>query len=103
MSDPYISEVKYLGSANQDFIEVVVDAGTDVSGIVVTVYHADGTVRSTNELETLATTIAGKDVYLITTGHTLWAQIKAMLTGWDEVEQAEQDSKEKVSPEVENR
>ena len=67
MADPYISEVKYLGSANQDFIEVVVDAGTDVSGIVVTVYHANGDVRSENALETLATTIAGKDVYLITT------------------------------------
>lgn len=67
MSDPYISEVKYLGSANHDFIEVVVDAGTDVSNIAVTIYRANGTVRSTNALETHAATIAGKDVYLITT------------------------------------
>ncbi len=30
-------------------------------------------------------------VYLITTGHTLMAQIKAMLTGWDEVEKERKD------------
>ena len=26
-------------------------------------------------------------VYLTTTGHTLFSQIKAMITGWDEVEE----------------
>ena len=26
-------------------------------------------------------------IYLITTGHTVTAQLKAMLTGWDEVEE----------------
>lgn len=67
MADPYISEVKYLGSASQDFIEIAVEAGTDVSDIVVTVYHPNGTVRSTNALEYYASTEFGQDVYVIST------------------------------------
>lgn len=61
----YISEVKYLGGASVDFIEVAVTAGTDVSNIQVVVYNANGTVRSTNSLGTLVSTIDGKDVYII--------------------------------------
>lgn len=69
MPDPYISEVKYLGAANQDFIEIAVDAGSDVSGIAVTVYHEDGSVRSVNSIAGLShTTIAGRDVYVIERG-----------------------------------
>ncbi|MEP2532920.1 Hint domain-containing protein [Shimia sp.] len=67
MPDPYISEVKYFGTAALDFIEVAVDAGTDVSGIFVTVYRSNGTVRSVNALETYVSTNAGRDVYLIST------------------------------------
>ncbi len=65
MANPYISEVKYLGAAKNDFIEIVVDAGTDVSNMTVTVYNADGSVRSTNALGAVVNTIAGKDVYVI--------------------------------------
>ncbi len=67
MPDPYVSEVKYLGGASLDFIEVVVDAGTDVSGVFVTVYNSDGTIRTVNALETLAATVGGKDIYVIST------------------------------------
>lgn len=67
MADPYVSEVKYLGGASQDFIEIAVDAGTDVSAIEVTVYHSNGDVRSTNALEYYAGTEFGKDIYLIST------------------------------------
>jgi hypothetical protein len=67
MTDPYISEVKYLGGASLDFIEIVVDGGTDVSDITVTVYNSDGTVRSVNLLGTSVATIAGNDVYLVNT------------------------------------
>ncbi|MCP5075798.1 MAG: Hint domain-containing protein [Rhodobacteraceae bacterium] len=65
MADPYLSEIKFLGAGNQDFIEIVVDAGTDVSNIQVVVYNPDGTVRTTNSLGTLVTTVAGQDVYVI--------------------------------------
>jgi hypothetical protein len=65
MADPYVSEVKYLGGASLDFIEIAVDGGTDVSNITVTVYNPNGSVRSVNVLGTKVATIAGKDVYVI--------------------------------------
>ena len=69
MPDPYFSEIKYLGGPSLDFIEVAVDAGTDVSSMVVTIYNASGTVRSSNALSGLTfTTIAGRDVYVIESG-----------------------------------
>ncbi|MBL4628112.1 MAG: Hint domain-containing protein [Roseicyclus sp.] len=69
MPDPYFSELKYLGGPSLDFIEVVVDAGADVSNLVVTIYHAGGTVRSSNAISGLTkTTIAGKDIYIIELG-----------------------------------
>lgn len=69
MPDPYISEVKYKGGPTLDFIEVAVDAGTDVSNLVVTVYFANGNIRSSNSLAGLTSTnIAGRDVYVIQTG-----------------------------------
>ncbi len=67
MATPYISEVKYLGGPSQDFIEIAVDAGTDVSNLQVVVYHPDGTVRSTNLLGAVVNTIAGRDIYVIDT------------------------------------
>ena len=66
VADPFISEIRYLGSANDDFIEIAVDVGYDVSDLVVTVYRENGTIRSTNAVSLLTpTTINGKDVYLI--------------------------------------
>jgi hypothetical protein len=69
MPDPYFSEIKYLGGPSLDFIEVAVDAGTDVSDLVVTIYLQNGNVRSSNPLAGLTPiTIAGRDVYVIDTG-----------------------------------
>lgn len=67
MPAPYFSELKFLGGASLDFIEVAVDAGLDVSNISVVVYNPDGTVRTTNALGTVDGTIAGRDVYVIDT------------------------------------
>ncbi|MEL7206204.1 MAG: hypothetical protein AAGL19_18630, partial [Pseudomonadota bacterium] len=69
MPDPFISEVKYRGGANEDFIEIAVDAGTDVSDIQVTVYRSNGTVRSTSDLSDVTpTTVNGRDVYTLVNG-----------------------------------
>jgi hypothetical protein len=69
MPDPYISEVKYLGGPQLDFVEVAVDTDTDVSNIVVTIYNSNGIVRSNNSLSNLTpTTIAGRDVYVVESG-----------------------------------
>lgn len=69
MADPFFSEIKYLGSASEDFIEIAVDAGADVSNLVVTVYKSNGTIRSSNDISLLTpTTVNGKDVYLIERG-----------------------------------
>ncbi|MEP2027820.1 MAG: Hint domain-containing protein [Paracoccaceae bacterium] len=68
MPVPYFSEIKYLGGAGADFIEVAVDAGADVSGLAITVYFSNGSIRSTNTLAGITSTlIAGKDVYVIDT------------------------------------
>ncbi|WP_371169044.1 Hint domain-containing protein [Aliiroseovarius sp. 2305UL8-7] len=68
MADPYFSELKYLGGPTLDFIEVTVDAGTDVSGLVITIYNAGGSIRTTNTLAGITpTTVAGKDIYVIDT------------------------------------
>ncbi len=67
MAGSFFSELKYLGGANADFIEISVPTGTDVSNFQVLVYHANGTVRSTNALGTLVSTSGGQDVYVIDT------------------------------------
>jgi cold shock CspA family protein len=68
LAAPYISELKYLGGASGDFIEIAVDVGTDISSLTVTVYHPGGGVRSTNSLGTIQSTTGGKDIYVINTG-----------------------------------
>lgn len=65
MPDPYISEVKFLGAGNQDFVEIALDAGTDPSTIQLIVYHPSGSVRTTNDLGSPDGTMAGKDIYSI--------------------------------------
>ncbi|MCF2870789.1 Hint domain-containing protein [Octadecabacter sp. G9-8] len=67
MPDPYVSEMKYLGGATLDFVEVAVDAGTDVSDIFVTIYNPNGSVRTVNGLGSSVTTQYGKDIYVIST------------------------------------
>lgn len=69
MPDPFFSEIKYLGNANADFIEIAVDAGTDVSDLVLTVYNSNGSVRSSSNISVLTpTTVNGFDVFLIENG-----------------------------------
>ncbi|KPA20260.1 hypothetical protein shim_32490 [Shimia sp. SK013] len=63
MADPNFTEIKYRGAGSQDFIEIAVDAGMDVSGIQVVIYHANGNVRSTNGIGTYDDTMFGLDVY----------------------------------------
>lgn len=67
MPAPYFSELKFLGNASVDFIEVAVDAGSSVANISVVVYHSNGSVRSTNALGVVDGTVAGRDVYTIDT------------------------------------
>lgn len=68
MADPYISEIKYRGSAIDDFAEVVLDAGADPSGITVVIYHQNGNIRSVNTLGSIQNTQFGKDIYLVENG-----------------------------------
>ncbi|MFY0596948.1 MAG: Hint domain-containing protein [Cognatishimia sp.] len=70
MPDPYVSEVKFLGAGNQDFIEIALDAGSDPSNVEIVIYHPNGSVRTTNALGSLDNTMAGKDVYSIDAGNT---------------------------------
>ncbi|MEP2029396.1 MAG: Hint domain-containing protein [Paracoccaceae bacterium] len=66
MPAPYFSEIRYLGAGTTDFVEVAVDAGTDVSNFFVTVYRQNGSIRSSDTLDGLSfTTVAGRDVYVI--------------------------------------
>ena len=60
----YISEVDYEGGAAENFVEIVVPAGTDVSGYSLVVYDKDGSVDSTLSFDPATQTIAGQDVYL---------------------------------------
>lgn len=68
MPTPYLSEIKYRGSAAQDFVEVVLDGGADPSGISVVIYHPNGGIRSINSLDSVVDTVAGKDVYVVSNG-----------------------------------
>ncbi|MEM9715423.1 MAG: Hint domain-containing protein [Pseudomonadota bacterium] len=72
MADPFISEFQALNPGpgqNTDFVEIAVDAGADVTDLIVTIYRTPaGTVRASYDLtgRTPANTIAGKDVYIFT-------------------------------------
>lgn len=68
MATPQFTEIKYRGNATDDFIEVSIAEGDDVSGIQIVVYHPNGTVRSTNGIGTYEDTMFGKDVYSLSTG-----------------------------------
>jgi len=67
MAAPYISEISFRGKDNTDFIEIVVDAGTDVSQMFVTIYDKHGNVDTVVSLGSLVTTMNGKDIYVIDT------------------------------------
>ncbi|SHK21857.1 Hint domain-containing protein [Shimia gijangensis] len=63
MADPYFTEIRYRSNSSNDFIEVAIDEGTDVSGIQIVVYNPSGTVRSINDIGDYQGTMLGKDVY----------------------------------------
>lgn len=65
MPDPFVSEVKFLGAGNVDFVEIALDAGSDPSNVQIVIYHPNGSVRTTNDLGTVEDTVAGKDIYVI--------------------------------------
>ncbi|MGJ8546787.1 MAG: Hint domain-containing protein [Sulfitobacter sp.] len=70
MATSYLSEINYRDGEAEDFIEVVVDAGTDVSNIQILVYHPSGKITSISPLDEVYATIAGHDVYVIDKGET---------------------------------
>lgn len=66
MADPYISEMKYFGPGDEDYTEIVLDAGADPSGIQVVSYHSNGTVRGIHTLNASPTnTMFGHDIYVV--------------------------------------
>lgn len=67
MPDPYLSEIKFLGGASLDFVEIALDTGDDPSGIQVLIYNPDGTLRSDNDLIDVVDTQFGKDIYVLDT------------------------------------
>ena len=78
----------YLG------VKVLINPLIWISGLAYLYYNELRTAGMTLDLETIATlhTIGAfmmlifliVHVYLITTGHTVTAHLKAMITGWDE-------------------
>ena len=61
----YISEVAYAGARAVDFVEIRVEAGTDMSGYSLLVYDNSGSITFTNTFGTPDATMAGSDVYVI--------------------------------------
>ena len=66
MMDVFLSEVRYLAAAADDFIEIVVAAGTDVSNIQVVVYNESGTIEGKASLGVPVATMNDYDVYVLT-------------------------------------
>lgn len=67
MPAPYISELSYAGSNATDFIEIVVDAGTDVSNISIQIYDDEGELDATISLGALVSSTGSSDIYVIDT------------------------------------
>lgn len=67
MADPRFTEITYPGGASDDFIEVSVDAGMDVSGVQIATYHPSGNIRSTNGIGSLCDAVFGQDIYTLGT------------------------------------
>ncbi len=61
----YISEYLYYGLSDEEFIEVAVPTGTDVSGYTVVLYQGNGTVVESYSLGSTQGTFGNQDVYVI--------------------------------------
>ncbi len=68
MPVPNLTEIKYRGGQNDDFLEVAIDAGADASGIQIVVYHPNGSLLSTTQLNELQDTTFGRDLYALSAG-----------------------------------
>ncbi len=74
----YFSELRYASDQFDDFIEVAVPEGTDVSGYTVQIYDdplgpSPPSLSATYSLGTSTQTIDGKDVYLVDSGTPGWS------------------------------
>lgn len=61
----YISEFDYFGTSDQEFVEIAVPTGTDISSYSLVFYQWNGTIYKTVSLGTYAGTISGQDVYVV--------------------------------------
>lgn len=61
----YISEFKYYGLSDEEFIEVAVPTGTDVSAYSVVLYQGNGTIVESYALGYSQGTYGNQDVYVI--------------------------------------
>ncbi len=61
----YISEFRYYGLSNEEFIEVAVPTGTDVSAYSVVLYQGNGTIVESYALGYSQGTFGNQDVYVI--------------------------------------
>lgn len=61
----YISEVDFYGDDANEFIEIAVPTGTDVSGYSLQVYQGDGSLLYTFGVGTYQSTVNGQDVYVL--------------------------------------
>ena len=61
----YISEYQYMGLSDEEFIEIAVPTGTDVSSYSIIIYQYDGTMVEAYSLGVTLGTFGGQDVYAI--------------------------------------
>ncbi|MEM9583664.1 MAG: Hint domain-containing protein [Pseudomonadota bacterium] len=61
----YISEYKYYGTSDQEFVEVAIPAGTDVSGYSLAFYMSNGQQYASYGLGNYQATMNGHDVYVL--------------------------------------
>lgn len=61
----YISEIDYFGTSDQEFVEIAVPTGTDVSSYTLVLYQSDGTIYKTVSLGSFTGTFGGQDVYVV--------------------------------------
>jgi len=66
----YISELKPYGTADAEFIEISVPAGTDASGYRIALYNDSGSFIEEFSLGTRVGTIKGQDIYVIDSATT---------------------------------
>lgn len=61
----YISEIDYFGTSDQEFVEIAVPAGTDVSSYTLVFYETGGSIYNTVSLGSYTGTFGGHDVYVV--------------------------------------